>query len=60
MIDELLADTEPATRERITAAYPNYRSPLPAYSWAVISHSTPRPGRSPKPRSARSHVPLSL
>ncbi|ABL04641.1 carboxylesterase/lipase family protein [Mycobacterium ulcerans] len=24
MIDELLADTEPATRERITAAYPNY------------------------------------
>ena len=24
MIDELLADTEPATRERITAAYPGY------------------------------------
>jgi para-nitrobenzyl esterase len=27
MIDELLADTEPAARERITAAYPNYPEP---------------------------------
>lgn len=27
MIDELLADTEPATRERITSAYPDYPKP---------------------------------
>jgi para-nitrobenzyl esterase len=27
MIEELLADTEPAARERITAAYPNYPDP---------------------------------
>ncbi len=27
MIEELLADTEPATRERITAAYPDYPAP---------------------------------
>ena len=27
MIEELLADTEPATRERITAAYPGYPAP---------------------------------
>ncbi|KZS62709.1 carboxylesterase [Mycobacterium kansasii] len=27
MIDELLADAEPATRERITAAYPDYPKP---------------------------------
>ncbi|ORW92925.1 carboxylesterase [Mycobacterium sp. IEC1808] len=27
MIEELLADTEPAARERITAAYPDYPSP---------------------------------
>ncbi|KAA1250275.1 carboxylesterase/lipase family protein [Mycobacterium simiae] len=27
MIDELLADTEPALRQRITAAYPNYPKP---------------------------------
>ena len=59
MVEELLADTEPAARERITAAYPDYPAPsaciqlggdfaFSSAAWQIAeAHS-----------SARAHLPL--